>query len=129
MIRFLALLTTLLLLTSSGCGKKRSCSEFKTGTFKYNDEEFEDVVILRTEDEQIESSEKLDYSDTYQIVWTSDCEYYLVFKRTTNSERMPFSKFDTIFAKIVNITDSSYIYNARISNSEFKPKGELLLID
>lgn len=128
MIRYLALLTTLLILTSSGCGKKRTCQEFRTGTFKYNDEEFKDVEILRTEDEQIESSEKRDYSDTYQIHWTSECEYYLVFKRTTNAERMPFSKFDTIFAKITSITDSSYIYKARISNSEFKPEGELLQI-
>ena len=129
MIRYLAYLILIVFLTSAGCGKKRSCEDFKTGTFKYNDEEFKDVKILRTEDEQIESSDKLNYQDTYEINWTNECEYFLVFKRTTNPERMPFSKFDTIFAKIVSITDTSYVYDARISNSEFKPTGELLFIE
>lgn len=86
-----------------------------------------DLIINRTEDYQVESSESADYADTFKIVWTSECEYYCVFESTSKPNRMPYSKFDTIFAAIVSTNSEGYVFESLFLDK--RPQGELILIE
>ncbi|NND77800.1 MAG: hypothetical protein HKN39_06420 [Flavobacteriales bacterium] len=130
MRKFTHILTSFLVIAVlASCGKKE-CSDYHVGNFKYKDQnvaQASDIIIERTEDYHKESSEKENYEDTYSITWTSDCEYYMVYKRTTNPSRMPFSEFDTIFATITEVKENGYVFEALIRDK--RPGNELIKID
>ncbi len=115
---------------ASSCEQRKKCSDFRVGTFKHKDEKSgmaSDIIITRTESYQIESSESANYSDTFEIVWTSDCEYYAVYQSSSNPTRMPYSKFDTIFTRIIEPHVNGYVFESIFLNK--RPQGELILIE
>ena len=123
------IISSLIMLVLSSCGEK-TCKDYHVGNFEYKDQAVAqpaDIIIERTEDYHKESSEKDNYEDTYSITWTSDCDYYMVYKRTTNPSRMPFSEFDTIFATITEVKENGYVFEALIRDE--RPTNELIKID
>jgi hypothetical protein len=91
-----------------------SCGYFKIGTFKY--EGSEDIRIERTANQQIEYNLNGDggyiYTDKYNIVWTSDCEYYLTLESTDHPEDLDFTKSDTMWSKITGVSRTGYTFTA-----------------
>lgn len=117
-------------LIAMSCGKQKTCNDFRVGTFKYKDNSegmAADIVITRTESFQIESSESANFSDTFEIVWTSDCEYYAVYQSSSNPVRMPYSKFDTVFTRIIEPKANGYVFESIFLDK--RPQGELILVE
>jgi len=114
----------------SSCDSPKKCSDFRVGTFKHLDEKdgmASDIVITRTEAYQIESSESSNYSDTFEIEWTSDCEYYLVYESSSNPTRMAHSKFDTVFTRILEPKANGYVFESIFLDN--RPQGELIFVE
>ena len=123
------ILTLFIVMAFSSC-KEKTCLDYHVGNFKYADPDTgqsSDVIIERNEEFHKESSEFENYEDTYSVKWTSDCEYYMVYKRTTNPMRMPFSEFDTIFATISEVKENGYVFDAIIRDT--RASNELIKID
>lgn len=115
-------------LTLASC-TRYTCEDFKTGEYRYADENFEDVKVIRTETEQTEYSQRngKDVEDVYSIIWDGPCSHNLVFK-STNSEVDQFhTKYDTIRVRIVEITDKGYIFETFLNGKN--PSGELIKVN
>ncbi len=79
-------LPALLLLGTIAMGQSNDvqCTEFHTGTFKYNDGSNANIVITRTATHQTETN-TLDQSfKKYKIEWISDCEYQLTLEESSD---------------------------------------------
>jgi hypothetical protein len=126
-MKLLQIATLIFLLTN--CSQGYNCEDFKTGTYKFAEPEFSEVTVTRSASEQIETSTKAgeEYRDVYEILWNGTCSYQLVFKSTDNIDRMPFSKFDTISASIIEIVEDGYIYETEIFNQ--RPRGHFIKVD
>ena len=114
----------------AGACTSTDCTDFHVGKFKYKDKSkgmAPDVIIERTESHQVESSVSANYSDTFKIVWTSDCEYYMVFMSSSNEDRMAITKFDTIFSRITETKPNGYVFQSIFLN--WQPEGELVKIE
>lgn len=130
MRKYTQLVIVLMALVVFSACKERECSDYHVGKFKYKDQavgQSSDVIIERNEEYHKETSENDNYEDTYSITWTNDCEYYMVYKRTTNPMRMPFSEFDTIFATISEVKETGYVFDAIIRDTQ--ASNELIKID
>ena len=103
-----------------------TCAFFKIGTFKYVGSE--DIRIERTADMQIEYNLNGDggyiYTDKFNVVWTSDCEYYLTLESTDHPHDLDFSATDTMWTKITSVGRTGYTFTAvkgeEIFNGELK---------
>lgn len=126
---------TLLSLSLIGCQggsnepTPETCAYFKTGTFKYVGSE--DIRIERTADLQIEYNLNGDggyiYTDKFNVVWTSDCEYYLTLQSTDHPDDLEFSKTDTMWTKITSVSRTGYTFTAVKGEEIFE--GELKKTD
>ncbi len=106
--------------------KEYTCVDYKTGTFTYENNDF-NVVITRTDTHQTEKSDSLNYVDVFKVNWTSDCYYYLTLESTDNPARMPLSKYDPIFVKMSNVDEKGYDFDATILDSH--PHGRIVVLD
>lgn len=98
---------------------QRNCSEFKTGTFKstINIDGVDYVSTFKRSDSlQIETFEGK--TDSAYVRWINDCE--MVFK-TINPKSMAEKK--DVHLKILNTTDSSYIFEYSYVGKSNKQKG------
>lgn len=106
-----------------------TCSYFKTGTFKYVGSD--DIRIERTENLQIEYNLNGEggyiYTDKFNVVWTSDCEYYLTLQSTDHPNDLNFSSTDTMWTKITKVGRAGYTFTAVKGDEIFK--GELKQTD
>lgn len=106
-----------------------NCSYYKIGTFKYVGSE--DIRIERTESKQIEYNLNGDggyiYTDSYQINWISDCEYYLTLDNTDHPNDLNFSETDTMWTKITSVSRTGYTFTASKGDSIYL--GELKKVD
>lgn len=105
-----------------GCNSNNNCHNFKTGTFTYREELNNDIVIQRTENQQIETSEKLNFTEVYNIYWTSDCSYFLVLQSTNQPEESIQPLIDTMYVNITQTTDNNYSFNAALNNKKYTGK-------
>ena len=129
----IGIISVFILLTGCHSGANEptaeSCGYFKTGTFKYVGSE--DIRIERTADLQIEYNLNGDggyiYTDKFNVVWTSDCEYYLTLQSTDHPEDLDFSKTDTMWTKITNVGRAGYTFTAVKGDEIFE--GELKKTD
>lgn len=113
----------LLLILLSSC-QSNNCEDFKVGQFEYPKEMKSDVVIERTADFQIETSEKDGYTDKYQIIWDSDCSYHLVLLETNNEFEGMKPLIDTMHVNMVEVLESSYKFKAVLNSKVFE--GQLI---
>ncbi|MBP2832142.1 hypothetical protein J8281_08065 [Aquimarina sp. U1-2] len=109
----------LLSLTIFSCfAQKKDCNKFKTGTFKYSDND--DWVVTRTDSTQIEVNKKNGRTLRSSINWLSNCEYVATVKDVNSS-------VNDIIGKVikVNITQTdkdTYIVYATSDEESYKVK-------
>ena len=97
----------------SSCKQKDAgCNSFKTGTFRYGENEWASVKIFREKDTQVEVLGDT-LSAYFKIVWTGDCTYDLVGEKVVyNSETQPLT-VKTLHVTITEIVnDSTYRYSS-----------------
>jgi hypothetical protein len=120
-------LTVLILGCQGGASEPNatSCGFYQIGTFKY--EGSQDIRIERTKNKQIEYNLNGDggyiYTDTYNIVWTNDCEYYLTLESTDHAGDLNFTKQDTMWTRITGVSRTGYTFTAVKGDEIFQ--GEL----
>lgn len=78
--------TLMLLFTLNSFAQKADCEEMKTGIFVYTDIK-PNVVIKRTDNQQIEINKASGLEIHSSIEWISDCEYVLTFEEVKNHPR------------------------------------------
>jgi len=110
----------LLFLSFTNCYQvKRSCKDFKLGTFKSTitiDNEDYVSIFQRFDTIQIETFETK--TDSASVRWINDCE--MVFK-TINPKNMSEKK--DVHLKILSTTDSSYTFEYSYVGKTNKQKG------
>jgi len=111
-MRFLGILL-LIILTSSCYQVKRDCSNFKTGTFKWEQEsggKLLKTMFTRTKNLQIETYNGI--TDSSRIEWINDCEWRVIpINPKTNADSRAY------LFRILNTTEDSYTF-------EFKQSGQ-----
>ncbi|MFT4943740.1 MAG: hypothetical protein ACI9RL_000983 [Candidatus Paceibacteria bacterium] len=104
-MRYLSTLLLLLLLTSC-YNVERSCEDFKTGTFSFQQlvgTELITSTFIRTDSIAIESYKGI--TDTFSVRWINNCEYIM---RKLN----PKNAYDeeAVHFKIVSTTKNTYLF-------------------
>lgn len=118
-MRYLLLLFVLGMTSCSS--QSKDCLKFKTGTFKYSDDD--DWIITRTDSTQIEVNKKNGRTLKSSIKWLSDCEFVITVIEDNKGSSNILDKKITV--KILNTTSKSYHYEAtdgikKIKNSLIK---------
>lgn len=100
-----------------GC-KKKTCKDFKTGTFSSPDDSI-DIVFSRNDSIQIEESKQQGYRHEYYVNWLNDCNYTLVLKSTNKPDENLLTDRDTLRVAISAIEDDIYQYTAYLNGEQF----------
>jgi len=77
---------TIILTTLSFSSQEKKCSDIKNGKFKYFDSSANEIIVIRKDSIQIDSSttSKLTYHS--KIKWLNDCKYDMTFFKVNNPE-------------------------------------------
>jgi len=112
-----------------GSCRSYTCEDFKIGEYRYADDAFKDVKIIRTESEQKEYQVRdgKDVEDTYSISWEGPCSYTLVFKETNSEVDQFHTQYDTIKVRIQEITSDGYIFETFLNGKS--PRGEFVKVE
>lgn len=117
-MKYLSLLALSLLATAC-FQQERNCSDFKTGTFKFEalvGTEVESTTFVRTD------SIEIDYfrgkADTSQIRWINECEYIVEKLHPKN-----MAEEKAVHMKILSTTSNSYTFEYSIVGKDKKQKG------
>jgi hypothetical protein len=114
----ITILLSIIIVTLSGCSAP-TCSDFKTGKFVHQGDDDQLIVITRTDDKQIEVSEKEGFVDEYAVTWVNECEYQLVLTSTNK----PFDSLtlfeDTMTVRLNTTTENGYSYVAFFKDKKF----------
>jgi len=88
------------------------CDNFKTGSFKYLDEPYTEVVIKRTKKYQYEHNKEDGMKLKFKIDWINDCHYTLTYiKVNSKTNKSVLGKKINVFITEI-ITPKSYKYVA-----------------
>lgn len=129
--RYVLLLPCILALTSftDKSGKNRDCSSVKNGKFKMENPEFGVCIIERMGNTQIETLEKFGQKGVFDVVWIDDCTYSLrVRKILRNDIEMPIADTMEVKARIMEVTDSSYVIETTSNIAAYAVRFELLKV-
>jgi hypothetical protein len=66
--------------------QEKKCTDFKTGKFRYKDSNLKDWIIIRNDTLQIETNKFANIEAQGSIKWKSDCEYELVYTKSSFKE-------------------------------------------
>ena len=124
-MRFVFLL--FLLITFSCSSKPKDCSNFKVGTFKYQDPDYHGHLIERNDSIQIEYNGKDDIKIISKIEWISDCEYVLTYKDILNYPKKDSVIGKSFNVKIIKTKESSYI--CYVKSDTFDSNIEIIKIE
>lgn len=86
------------------------CTKFKTGTFKYVNENPDDVIITRTDSTQIEVNEKYNTTVISNVKWISNCKYLVTPIKFINYPYEPKSR--PIEVEIIETKNNNYTCKA-----------------
>lgn len=77
------LIAIILLIISSqiSFSQKSNCEDFKIGKFLYKSKGLSDIIVTRTEKEQIEIVQDSNQEFQEAIIWISDCSYKLTYTK------------------------------------------------
>ena len=90
-------------------------TDFKTGTYIYKGEAFNDVIVIRTESYQIESLGDSIFT-YFDIKWIDSKGYFLIPNKVIFNSKTTFLPKDTIRVSILSIlSDTSYRYQAVVN--------------
>lgn len=105
-MRYKLLLTLLVLFCTSCYNDNRSCKDFKTGSFVWEQEaggKLLRTTFVRTKDLQIETYENK--VDSARVEWINECEWRLIpINPKTNADSRAY------LFKIMNTTEDSYTF-------------------
>lgn len=92
-----------------------NCStNFKEGTFKYDNPEFKEMIVVRKDGLQTESSENLKIA--LSLSWRSSCEYVLTYTHVSDPESQ-YLIGETTQVKIIDVLEKDrYLYFANLGN-------------
>jgi len=92
--------------------KISKCLEFRSGTFKYNDGSYSDVIIERDDEFQLEKSQ--DDVSKYKIDWIDETNYTLTYLEVSN-RKLDYLIGQKIYVEIIEILDDdSYVYKSNL---------------
>ena len=83
-MRYLALFFCLTIISCYKT-KQKDCSNFKTGTFKYENPYYKDWIIIRNDSIQIEYNTNDNSKIIGHIEWTSDCTYQFTYHQVDDT--------------------------------------------
>jgi len=112
----------LVMLTSCFEVPERRCSDFKTGTFKFEMEVNgvkKSTTFVRTENQEIDFFEGK--SDTSSVRWINDCEYII---QKINPKNRAEKK--AVSLKILSTTANSYTFEFNVVGSAEKQTGTVV---
>ena len=104
---------------------ERKCSDYKTGTFKYEafvNGDLETTVFIRSETLQIEKYKNK--TDTSEVRWINNCEFIL----TPLNPKSILDQYQ-IHMKILETTSNSYRFQYNIVGEKQKETGLALKIE
>lgn len=123
---FLLIIISAFLYSCNDDKKTKDCENFKTGKFKYEDNQFEGWEVNRTENTQIERNDSLDITIESKVKWLSDCEFVLIYDNEKSSPA--YAKMvDSLRVELTEIDGNSYKYRATGVNSD--SEGTMILVD
>ncbi len=73
-----------LFFTLHGNSQQLDCSEFKVGRFTYTDEDYSDLVTVRTDSLQTDTYRIMGLKTISTVKWLSDCKYEIVYIRVND---------------------------------------------
>lgn len=117
------IITAFLIASCSHSSGKGSCSQYRTGKFRYHVKEKNKnnyFIIERDEATQKETKEKTDVTTTASIKWTSSCTYelqYLEGARHLSASSSRLKKSTVIRTEILKGTNDYYIFRSNSSAS------------
>ena len=104
---------------------KKNCSQFKTGTFRIKaTNETLDNYSIRTDSSEIIYNDSIGFRDEFKIVWTGECEYYMVFQKTNRPDIMQLTSFDTAFIQILNTNTHGFKFKGKVNEREYFAEQE-----
>jgi hypothetical protein len=106
-----------------------SCSDFKTGTFIQNLEEFDALIYSsRTEDGFQPDSSRFGVS-RYKLKWNTDCNFESTLIETTieSSKKYIGRKYYVDVMKV--LSNKEYIYNCRVDGIDFQDQDTIMKTD
>ena len=122
----LVLLFGLIHLNSSG-QKNVDCRSVHDGVFIMGGEDkSHSSTIRRKGDRQTEEAAYLGLKMRYKVTWTGECSYALTHRRVLKgTEPWPTQPTDTLFARIVAVTDGEVHLELRSSFAPLKYEGAM----
>jgi len=104
-IKFIILL---LIFFNAAFSQEKKCSDFKNGTFSYNNPIFKRYKVVRKEAVQIETDTVTGLVFEGAIEWKSDCQYVLTYTKVSNKaqEKMLGQKINV---EITNISGNTIV--------------------
>ena len=116
----------LLLIASGSIVGQTSCEDMKIGNFKVIGKNMGNTIVERTNDLQIEYTEKIKTKIEYKVKWIDDCTYKLVFSRIledpygfgTNEDMVYIIEIITIdknnYTQIVVSPDLDFTFESKV---------------
>lgn len=71
----------IILFSEATFSQESNCANFKIGKFLYKSEGLPDILVTRTETEQIESVQDSNHEFQETVFWISDCSYKLTYTK------------------------------------------------
>lgn len=65
---------------------QEKCENFKVGTFKFLDKDYEDLVVVRNDSVEISTYKSFKCSYTSKVEWLTDCRYRTTIYKVDNAE-------------------------------------------
>lgn len=120
----------LIMITFSSYSQKLDCAKFKNGTFFYP--QIPDYgYSIRKNDTQKSYVKAKDMWVTWEVKWTDDCSFELIFKEADKNDGT-YNSGDRISVTIISTENDCYkfisvFYNAKNPDGKKIPAGEMCI--
>ena len=98
------------------------CARFKTGKFQYVDDSSGTMIVTRTEKKQVEENVSTGVVTTLKIKWTSECQYQLIQKSSTDKDKRKWNGSVTEVT-ILKVFPDGYEYTCGCKDGKGKKKA------
>lgn len=106
--------------------KKADCKLFKTGEFVLKGDP--DILIIRSQNFQVEWDKKQMTTSWYRIKWLNDCTYTSTMLKTDNPSEA-IMKGMPVRIEILETTKTGYKYKIAIPEFQVEDYGEMERVD
>lgn len=106
------ILLSVLCFVNIGFSQEKKCSNFKTGTFFYNNSAYKRFKVIRKETIQIETDTVTGLILEGVVEWKSDCQYILTYTKVSSKAH------EKILGQKINAEISNIVGNTFLCKSE-----------